>query len=256
MLYELSYFIQHNHNLKFLFLQSLVALPAGQIASISDALAARRTLLREFSIAYCRFDDENIFQQILVATCSKVQTIELSCDTNLQYTTLASLLRDPVTELIAVHLVPMPSAKQFDERMAALEITASLAGNTKLKNLGICFLNLGERDLKCFDKLLCDVSSIERIYTSSNHTLEKIEQPGLSSFAKECLELNKRSSNKHEVARNKVLKYYFDGEFDVAPFVKMPRSVIPEVMGQDKIRNRHSAIFRLLRCIPDLCNVS
>ncbi|KAL7510915.1 hypothetical protein ACHAXN_008776 [Cyclotella atomus] len=255
MLNKLSYFVQHNEKLRYLFLQSVLALTADQITLISAALADRRTLLREYSIAYCRFDNEHTFQQVLAAAHSKVQSIELACETNYQYTTLASLLRDPTTELQAVRLVPMPSARQFDERVAASEITASLVGNTKLKDLVICFLSLGGEDMKCFDKLLCDVSSIESICSNSNHTLEKIEQPGLSSFVKECLELNK-NNNKQEVARNKVLQYYFIGEFDVAPFANMPLSVVPEVMGQDKIRNRHSAIFRLLKCIPDLCNVS
>jgi hypothetical protein len=58
------------------------------------------------------------------------------------------------------------------------------------------------------------------------------------------------------VIRNKTLLHYFVGEFDVSPFVNIALSVLPEVMSQIEGENKHSAIFRLLRCISDLYNVS
>jgi hypothetical protein len=47
------------------------------------------------------------------------------------------------------------------------------------------------------------------------------------------LELN-RNADKAEVVRNsnKILKYYFIGDFDVAPFINMPVSVMPDVISQ------------------------
>jgi hypothetical protein len=54
-----------------------------------------------------------------------------------------------------------------------------------------------------------------------------------------------------QVIRKKILRYYFVGEFDVSSLSSMAVSVLPEV---EVIKL--SAIYRLLKCIPDLCNVS
>jgi hypothetical protein len=113
------------------------------------------------------------------------------------------------------------------------------------------------------DKLLCDATTFERI-SASNHVLEKIElSPNpfrphpmpLSRMAKECLELNK-DLNKTQVICNKIFRFYFVGEFDVSPFSNMVVSVLPEVVSQIESTDELSAIYRLLRHIPELCNVS
>ena len=73
----------------------------------------------------------------------------------------------------------------------------------------------------------------------------------------DCLEKNK-NANKQEVTRKKVARYYFVGKFDISPFADMPVTLIPEVLSlieEDNI-NKQSAIFRMLKCIPDLCNIS
>jgi hypothetical protein len=126
---------------------------------------------------------------------------------------------------------------------------------TKLK-----ITNFGWRDNSkhCCDsdKLLCDVSSIQSI-SNSNHTLESIDISGheLSSLSEQCLKL-KNNGNKATVIRSKILLYYFVGEFDVSPFVDIALSVLPEGMSQVEGENNQSAIYRLPRCIPELCNVS
>ena len=56
--------------------------------------------------------------------------------------------------------------------------------------------------------------------------------------------------------RDKILQFYFVGDFDVSPFVDMPLSVLPEVMGQIEASEKQSAIYRLLHSTPELCNVS
>eukprot|EP00956_Cyclotella_meneghiniana_P011208 scaffold15731_cov38-Cyclotella_meneghiniana.AAC.2 len=73
---------------------------------------------------------------------------------------------------------------------------------------------------------------------------------------KDCLALN-RISNKNKVIREKIARYYFVGDFDISPFAGLPISVVPSVLGMIKgvKRARQSAIFRLLKSIPDLCNV-
>jgi hypothetical protein len=79
----------------------------------------------------------------------------------------------------------------------------------------------------------------------------------LASFVNECVKLN-RNPDKEAVIRQKIARYYFVGSYDVSPFVNMPISLLPKVIGLIKGENhvRQSAIFRMLRSIPDLCNLS
>jgi hypothetical protein len=89
--------------------------------------------------------------------------------------------------------------------------------------------------------------------------------------------------NKKKVIQNKIIQFYFVGDFDLAPFASLPLSVLARVMSLgervefdlvscanmsraflDKyqrihlegIPNKQTAIFELLRGIPELCNVS
>jgi hypothetical protein len=71
----------------------------------------------------------------------------------------------------------------------------------------------------------------------------------------QCLEFNREHHDKAKVIRDKILRFYFVGEFDVSPFVGMPLSVFPRIMSQIK-GDKQSAIYGLLQCIPQLCNVS
>jgi hypothetical protein len=80
------------------------------------------------------------------------------------------------------------------------------------------------------------------------------------------------------VIRKKMLELYFVGEFDVSPFVNIPLSVLPQIMSQrftdinvlaspfagseygtygTIVGNQMlCAIYRFVRSIPGLCNVS
>jgi hypothetical protein len=51
-------------------------------------------------------------------------------------------------------------------------------------------------------------------------------------------------------------RFYFVGEFDVSPFSNMVVSILPEVVSQIESTDELSAIYRLLRYIPELSNVS
>jgi hypothetical protein len=113
------------------------------------------------------------------------------------------------------------------------DISLSLVANTHLKHLSISSYNLREQSAETIEKLLCDVSSIESL-SNSNHTLESIPLVGhvkLSTLTKKCLELNE-NENKAKVTRAKILWFYFVGKLDVSPFVKMPLSVMAEVISQ------------------------
>ena len=107
-------------------------------------------------------------------------------------------------------------------------------------------------------KALCDASSIIGI-RASNHTLEMIEcLNDHSPLVEDCLKLNTNAS-KNTVIKTKIARYYFVRDFDISPFANMPVSVLPEVLSliRGEINtDQQSAIFRVLRCIPELCNVS
>jgi hypothetical protein len=131
-----------------------------------------------------------------------------------------------------------------------------------LKSLKINFCNLRELDCFNIEKLLCDARSIESL-SNSNHALEKIlmgfwceYEEELSSVAMQCLKLNSENENKYMVIRNKILRFYFVGNFDITPFVKMPLSILPEVLSQIEGNAKWSAIYGFLQCMLGLCDVT
>jgi hypothetical protein len=151
----------------------------------------------------------------------------------------------------------------FDRDESIRDIVASLARNTNLKRISLILdADLLETDIFDSSKLLCDVSSFESI-SNSNHTLEHISLVGpstsrhqkLPKLASVCLWLN-RNENKTKVIRDKILQFDFVGEFDVSPLVHMSIPVLPTIMSQIQGNDKHSATYRLLQCIPELCNVS
>jgi hypothetical protein len=77
----------------------------------------------------------------------------------------------------------------------------------------------------------------------------------LQHLQKQCLERNKKE-DKAKVIGNKILRFYFVGEFDISPFSNMALSILPEVVSRIEGDGKRSATYRLLKGIPDLCNVS
>eukprot|EP00956_Cyclotella_meneghiniana_P022004 scaffold40856_cov48-Cyclotella_meneghiniana.AAC.2 len=66
-----------------------------------------------------------------------------------------------------------------------------------------------------------------------------------------------KNTDKNKVIREKIANYYFVGEFDVSIIARLPVTVVPSILHMirgDKLE-RQSAIFRLLKSIPSLCNV-
>ena len=113
-------------------------------------------------------------------------------------------------------------------------------------------------------KTLCDASSIEGI-CASNHTLQEVRPvQNMCGIVWDCLRLNRlyKNANKEKVIRTKIAMYYFGRDFDISPFAKMPVSLLPEVLSMirkgtfERESMIQSAIFRILKCIPELCNVS
>jgi hypothetical protein len=209
----------------------------------------------EIDISGLRFGEVGVFERI-VSTCFGVEKLQVLCSTINIYTALAALLRDPRTVMQCLNIWNYDiHIHHIDIRLALRKIAASLVGNTKLMELGLLqFFTQEVYDE--FDTILCNASSLESI-CKSNHTLAKIflMHGDLSACTEECLDLNK-DENKNRVIRNKILQYYFIGGFSLAPFSVMPASVLAEVLSLGAKSNKQTAIFELLRGIPDLCNVS
>ena len=217
------------------------------------------------------------FRTIISACPSSVEWLYISCDTAEHCSILASFLQS--NHLMVSHLnvtkkdsidVEEDSldSSKLSEQEASMIIDGLKNGNTCLETLYI-YCCKGNTLYTSAQTLLCDTTSIESICLS-NHTLIEL-QPFLESEVRfdvfseqevkfgiivDSLRLN-RNSNKNRVIREKISRYYFVGNFDVSPFVKLPVSVVPSVLGMIKGKklDRQSAIFRLLKSIPDLCNV-
>ena len=191
-----------------------------------------------------------------------------------EVSSVANLLRNhdvPVKELVIQGELPMgPDGCAEMIR----ELADSLRGNTSVRTL---FLSLhcpnldamenellGKKVRACFGKLLCDTSSIDSIIRS-NHSLVSIQVYFHRYGYAKWVDLN-CSRNKRVVVRRKIFKFYFDGEFSVVPFQNMALSVLPLIMTQIRRDHREptasddtyqlSAVFRMMRSIPGLCDVS
>jgi hypothetical protein len=206
----------------------------------------------EGSLDFLDFGD-GAFEQI-IAACVGVVCLNVKCCTNSQYTALAALLRNPLLVLRSLRTSGVIYPDFEDEDMAVSKISESLVGNTKLRELSLDFGTGKDYQREDFDMVLCNSTTLQNI-CNSNHTLEHVNH-SCTSFTSECLNLN-RNENKNIVIQNKVMQFYFVGSFDLAPFASMPLPVLAKVMSVgEEMRNKQTAIFELLRGLPELCNVS
>ena len=113
--------------------------------------------------------------------------------------------------------------------MGAGVIILALLGNSTLKTLNLnsnrAITDMIWKDLNC---LICDTTSIGSIY-SSNHTFQKLYTNHLArpEIVVSLLTMN-RNEDKSEVARQKILRYFFSGGGDKASaFAQMPEKVMP-----------------------------
>ena len=210
----------------------------------------------------------NIFQRLLDA-CSNLHTLRVHCLSPSHCSAVALFLRGANTVKLTVEL----SNTLGPEHEAT--IIHGLRENTSLRFFHLEKQGFFSRSTLEYDphghlaKALCDSSSIDNIF-NSNHTLTEV-YPGFESSDSEssfqlqceydikvahCLEMNK-NTDKNKVIREKIANYYFVGEFDVSIIARLPVTVVPSILHMirgDKLE-RQSAIFRLLKSIPSLCNV-
>jgi len=215
------------------------------------------------------------FRRIIAACPPLVYRLLVSCNTAEHCSILASFLQ---SNRLMVNLDVFKAnysssvgeevsreSVTLTEQEASTIIDGLKNPHMKLKTLYI-YCCKGNTYYTSVRDLLCDTSSIESI-VFSNHTLVGLqtfhlycpspEDMDIYRTIKDCLALN-RISNKNKVIREKIARYYFVGDFDISPFAGLPISVVPSVLGMindDDALYCQSAIFRLLKSIPDLCNV-
>eukprot|EP00956_Cyclotella_meneghiniana_P014884 scaffold22538_cov58-Cyclotella_meneghiniana.AAC.3 len=256
-MFDLGYFLGNNDaNIRDISLSSMERVSTVQSRIISAAVASAH--LKRMSIECCEFENNSSFALVLEA-CHLLDVLEVSCNENIEFTSVATLLQDHRT-IIQRMQIDIPDDDDLDYHLAVGEITASLVGNITLKELVIdIYFYLAESGNEVeylFSNMLCDPSTVESICNRSNHTIECIHQGELPARVYECLELN-HNEDKRKVAQNKVMQYYFIDDFDLGPFENMTISTLPQVMSLGEgMSNKHTAIFRMLRSIPELCNVT
>eukprot|EP00956_Cyclotella_meneghiniana_P027944 scaffold64050_cov37-Cyclotella_meneghiniana.AAC.9 len=216
--------------------------------------------VESFTIKNVKFGVSNrsAFRRIILA-CSNVKRLEVCGSTVSQCATIAALLGKSTSILSEITL----TGKMGDAQIST--IAAGLTGNTTLKKMHFSKYQGGMSPMA---EVLCDISSIKGII-ESNHTLEEIlPMRNWHPRVRNCLNLNHWNTNENEIARKKIAKYYFVRDFNVSPFYDMSVSVIPEVLSllpkvfrridlrKNELTNCQSAIFRMLKSIPELCNVS
>jgi len=107
--------------------------------------------------------------------------------------------------------------------------------------------------IEAMSSTLCDGTSVESIF-SSNHTLSSIEEPlfilGFYPDIKLLLKMNE-NDDKVEVARQKIIKYYFLQQNNLHELGRMDLGLLPRVLGYvDKYEP--TRLYEIVRAIPSL----
>ena len=233
------------------------------LAESNHLHAALRDLsLKKLRINCSGFTNNGGFDQVLFA-CRKMEGLSLlGVRENYQFRTISNLLRDPMTSLKKLYLLNLEDAVEMIEN----EILASLARNVNLQVLEVYDRFQDGVSKERIKQLLCNTASIESIIRS-NHSLRRLkiyyEDEGSDEEDEtnepeapwqQYLELNE-NPNKNEVIQAKIMQFYFSGDFDTSSITNMPPSVLTHIMGID-VQDKQSAIFNILKSIPELCSAS
>ena len=269
---------QFKEELTSLQLTGILTINDNQSVMIESFLES--TSLKELFIESLAVKNASVtaFRRIILA-CSKVEELFVWCSCPAHCDSVATLMGDSRSILSEVTISGM------GDRGLSL-IAEGLVNNTTLKTLK-CLDCHYLTDTSPIAKALCETSSIERVI-ASNHTLEEIflQNKTLEDLLynetleailyNETVVIRKYSrlnamSNEELVIRTKIARYYFQDEFDISTFASMDVKCLPRVLsmigGGETNQNavsfeaedaiyQQSAIFRLLKCIPDICNVS
>ena len=241
-IFDMNYFMRNNNKLKDLHLSYLNFLPEQLQSGLRNCSLELVNICGPIDIE---------LNTLIVQSCVNVQ--ELRLGVTIPNDAVAELLQNPASKLEKLSVCNI----KHDELSL---LARSLVGNKKLTQLKIHYIH-SEATFNWgpFKTLLCDTSSIDSIQ-NSNHTLTHVEYDNTAKrdqAVPEYLELN-MLPNENEVIREKIARYYFVGDFDLSPFVNMHVTLLPSILGliEGGELIQRNAIFRMLRIIPDLCDVN
>ena len=263
--HDLRYFFQ---NKRLVYLGSEHQITSVQSAHLATAL--RDVYLNGLTIYNGSPGTLSSDEALIISVCHKVEKLNLfRLNENDHITAVAELLRDPTSLIqeIKLRMLKRGEFDRFDVERAEGELLASLTRNSKLKVMVVQNLFVEDIERVCLKikNLLCDTTSLTSV-CQSNHTLETIviENDTKLQAVEEYFALNK-IPNKRKVIRCKLMKYYFSRHVDLSspdqstnpirPIANMPLGLLTELIGFDA-SDKQSAVFNILKCIPELCDVS
>jgi len=243
-----------NNKLRILVLDHIVdddGVGAQAWQSFFNPLQNSQSILEELSLAGNEFGDEVVPH--LVDALISIDTLK---DLDLYFNRcsrvglqgISRLLMNPNSGLEEI------SIGQSEADDVVIDYSHALLNNTKLKQLLFCCgTEVTESGWDALANLLCNKSSIDGIL-DSNHTLEAVRGPRYpDDRVVSYLKLNEKV-NKVEVARQKIIQYYFiNGEDNMQEFVDMELGVLPHALGW-MCRNDTgiSPLYQLIRSMPTL----
>ena len=267
-IFDLEYFALNNKSFESLGLST----PRNMQPTESESIARMMGICTLDSLSLSSYVDDDGSLERIIPMCLMIKTLCVNCKTDAEYDALALLLRDQTALLQEIKIF---GGSQRSDILGVSQVIDGLSGNKKVKVMDFYIRGESGGTNEFYGEvsnqmrhLVCNTSSIEGII-NSNHTLGRSQgnlcpiaslmgcPVAIKSTLAKCLELNQHE-DKQFVIRQKITKYYFKEEFNVAPFEKMNISLIPEVMciiGEDD-KDQWSAIYRLLKTIPNLCNPS
>ena len=180
---------------------------------------------------------------------------------------MVSFLSSKKCTLIKLHLIGNP----INDAGCRI-IAESLRNNRRLREIRIkesnrSSANITDQAYAAFVRVVCDTSSIESTLTS-NHTLADVSCNYISKppELRAILDMN-RGFDKRTVAKLKVLRYHFKGNFNMSAIAGLDTKALPYLLAwfnrlrsriayyhQDKRRWCNSVLYRIIRHNPGLCS--
>ena len=127
-----------------------------------------------------------------------------------------------------------------------------LKNNTSLRECKMHGMNIvcGSDAIEALSSTLCDRTSIESTF-NSNHTLERAEWSFHHNSAIELLLKLNKNADKVEVARQKIIKYYFLEDNNLHELGRMDVGLLPRVL-ECVDKYEPTRLYEIVRMIPSL----
>ena len=264
----MSPFFSHNANLTEIKLR-YSGLESRDIYLLAEAIKKRGENVKTIrSITYCSADASPSHISAIVElakTCTHLMSLKLShfrTSSDLSSCqVIASFLASEQCTLRKLNLNGNP----INDAGCRI-IAESLRINRRLRCL-LCFnMEITTQGFASFIPVVCDASSIESTL-NSNHTIEQVNPSGDKRVPLELVKLifMNRDMDKTIVAKMKVLRSHFSGNFDLTAIAGLDAKALPYLLAWFGRLRREcsnfeeeqmylSALYRITRHNPEICS--